>query len=193
MGNLVTYPFPYLYKKKQEWQEEKYVKSIFTLDIKKMKEIWSIVERDSMYYGFALCTMIFKTHPEYVKYFEDTSLPYFVQEAKLKKKFRNICEMLCALFLNYDNTSMKNDFLGYIAMVHKDMGLTVFDFENFTSDLLDMLIQELPHMMTKDYIIAQKICYNDVCSLMIKFINRNTKKILEMQNAHTSKKVCILF
>ncbi|XP_031365191.1 uncharacterized protein LOC116185252 [Apis dorsata] len=129
MGNLITYPFPYLYKKKQEWQEEKYVKSIFTIDIKKIKEIWSIVERDSMYYGFALCTMIFKTHPEYVKYFEDTSLPYFVQEAKLKKKFRNICEMLCALFLNYDNTSMKNDFLGYIAMVHKDMGLTVFDFE----------------------------------------------------------------
>lgn len=37
--------------------------------------------------------------------------------------------MLCALFLNYDNTSMKNDFLGYIAMIHKDMGLTVFDFE----------------------------------------------------------------
>lgn len=56
-----------------------------------------------------------------------------------------------------------------------------------------MLIQELPHMMTKDYIIAQKICYNDVCNLMIKFINRNTKKILEMQNVHTSKKVCILF
>ncbi|KAG6803882.1 hypothetical protein HZU73_00596 [Apis mellifera caucasica] len=129
MGNLLTYPFPYLYKKKQEWQEDKYVKSIYALDVKKMKEIWSIVERDSMYYGFALCTIIFETHPEYVKYFEDTSLPYFVQEAKLKKKFRNICEILCALFINYDNTSMKNDFLGYIAMIHKDMGLTIFDFE----------------------------------------------------------------
>lgn len=57
MGNLLTYPFPYLYKKKQEWQEDKYVKSIYALDVKKMKEIWSIVERDSMYYGFALCTM----------------------------------------------------------------------------------------------------------------------------------------
>lgn len=59
MGNLLTYPFPYLYKKKQEWQEEKYqsIKNIFTLDVKKIKEIWSIVEKDSMYYGFALCTM----------------------------------------------------------------------------------------------------------------------------------------
>lgn len=64
-----------------------------------------------------------------MKYFEDASLPYFVQEAKLKKKFNSICEMLCTLFLNYDNKSMKNDFFGYIAMVHKDMGLTVFDFE----------------------------------------------------------------
>lgn len=76
---------------------------------------------------------------------------------------------------------------------NKKIKLIKFHLQNFTSDVLDMLVEELPHMMTKEYIIAQKICYNDVCRLMVKFINKNNQKILEMQNAHTSKKVCTLF
>lgn len=57
-----------------------------------------------------------------------------------------------------------------------------------------MLIQEFPHLMTKEFIITQKICYNDVCRLLVKFINKNSRKIIEMQNvSHTSKKVCSFF
>lgn len=82
----------------------------------------------------------------------------------------------------------------YIYKRDKKIKLIKFHLQNFTSDVLDMLIQELPQIMTKEHIIAQKICYNDVCRLIMKFINKNSKKILEMQNVHhTSKKVCSFF
>lgn len=63
-----------------------------------------------------------------MKYFEDESIPEFVQEAKIKKKFTSICDTLCTLFVDYHDRPSKRDYLiGYIAMVHKDMGLTLQD------------------------------------------------------------------
>lgn len=73
---------------------------------------------------------IFRNHPKYVKFFESESIPEFVQEAKINKKFSNICDIMCALFIDYYDKPSKRDYiLGYIAMVHKDLGLAVKDYE----------------------------------------------------------------
>lgn len=48
----------------------------------------------------------------------------------MKKKFTVIYDIVCALFIDYqDKPVQKKYLLGYIAMVHKDMGLTLQDFQ----------------------------------------------------------------
>ncbi|XP_033352917.1 uncharacterized protein LOC117235206 [Bombus vosnesenskii] len=126
MGNFLNYKFAGL-KLIKDCDTQLCVQ-VECEDFKKVKEIWLAVEKDTSHYGFAICTMLFKNHPQYVKYFEDESIPEFVQEAIIKKKFITICDIICALFINYyDKPSRRDYFLGYIAMVHKDMGLTFKD------------------------------------------------------------------
>lgn len=74
-----------------------------------------------------------------MKYFEEDDIPVSFQEAKIKKKFAMICDVVSALFVDYNNRpSQRNYLVGYIAMVHKDMGLTLEDMEvNYNSSCIN--------------------------------------------------------
>ncbi|XP_076248676.1 uncharacterized protein LOC143188353 [Calliopsis andreniformis] len=147
-------------------------------DFDVIKRIWQIVEKNSPYYGFAFSTVLFKNHPQYAKYFEEEAIPEFVQEAKLKKKFAVIYDIVSALFIDYQDKPVQREYLlGYIAMVHKDMGLTLKDFENFMSDLLETLVIELPHVMSEDYIVIQLKYLNDLTKILMNLMDQHRKRI----------------
>ncbi|XP_076378011.1 uncharacterized protein LOC117227049 [Megalopta genalis] len=143
-----------------------------------IKTIWSTVGKDSAYYGFAMCTILYKNHPQYAKYFEDLQIPEFVREAKVKKKFTVICDIMAALFINFNKKPVQRDHLiGYISMVHKDMGLSVRDLENFISCIVECLCTELPKLMTAENVIVQMKYFNIICEAMLDLMEQLRKKI----------------
>nr|XP_034178437.1 uncharacterized protein LOC117603389 [Osmia lignaria] len=160
-------------------------------DFETMKRIWQVIETDSSYYGFAFCTVIFKNHPQYAKYFEDESIPEFIQEAKVKKKFSIICDMLCALFVDYhDNPSQREYLLGYIAMVHKNMGLTLKDLENFLGDLMETLVMELPNVMTEECVSVQTKYFHNLTNILLIRMDEHEKRFTKMLNSSDTIKKC---
>ncbi|XP_076672756.1 uncharacterized protein LOC143371451 [Andrena cerasifolii] len=158
-----------------------------------IKKIWQVIDKDSAYYGFAFCTLLFENHPQYAKYFVEESVPVFVQEARVKKKFTVIYDIVCALFIDYqDKPVQKKHLLGYIAMVHKDMGLTLRDFENFMSDLLETLAIELPHVMSEEYTLIQMSYLKDIAGMLPKLMEEQQKRLEQIQTYRSpaTKKVC---
>ncbi|XP_078040750.1 uncharacterized protein LOC144471995 [Augochlora pura] len=143
-----------------------------------IKTIWLAVGKDSAYYGFAMCTILYKNHPQYAKYFEDLQIPEFVREAKVKKKFTVICDIMSALFINFNKKPVQRDHLiGYISMVHKDMGLSLRDLENFISCIMECLCTELPKLMTVENVLIQMKYFNIVCEAMLDLMDELRKKI----------------
>ncbi|CAL7936064.1 unnamed protein product [Xylocopa violacea] len=160
----------------------------------KVKEIWQIMEQNTSYYGFSFCTVIFRNHPKYVKYFENEAIPEFVQEAKIKKKFSIICDVMCALFIDYyDKPSKRDHILGYIAMVHKDLGLTLKDYRNFLSDVLKAIIIELPQIMNEEYILAQSTYFSIVAEIVWKLMIELNKEMTQMLLMDTGVKKCCMW
>lgn len=73
---------------------------------------------------------LFQNHPEYIKYFQYDIIPQFVQDAKMKKKFSSVCAIMSTLIVDYFNKPrQRNDVLDFIAMIHKDMQLSLKDLE----------------------------------------------------------------
>ncbi|XP_033183842.2 uncharacterized protein LOC117153680 [Bombus vancouverensis nearcticus] len=189
MGNFLNYKFAGL-KLIKDCDTQLCVQ-VECEDFKKVKEIWLAVEKDTSHYGFAICTIFFKNHPQYVKYFEDESIPEFVQEAIIKKKFITICDIICALFINYyDKPSRRDYFLGYIAMVHKDMGLTFKDLANFMSDLMEALITELPYLMTEEYIATQTKYSNNVIEIMVELMDNYVERMSQILRTRNGIRKC---
>ncbi|XP_076763856.1 uncharacterized protein LOC143431184 [Xylocopa sonorina] len=185
MGNILnrSISLPKVKIDRDETSSEKY--------FMKVKEIWQIMEQNTSYYGFSFCTVIFRNHPKYVKYFENESIPEFVQEAKIKKKFSIICDIMCALFIDYYDKPSKRDYiLGYIAMVHKDLGLASKDYENFLSDVLKAIIIELPQIMNEEYILAQSTYFNNVAKILVKLMIELNRMMTQMIRIDTGVKKC---
>ncbi|XP_076228828.1 uncharacterized protein LOC143175152 [Nomia melanderi] len=154
-------------------------------DFEIIKTIWQIIEKDTVYYGFATCTILFRNHPQYAKYFEDEMIPEFVREAKVKKKFTVIYDIISTLFVNYqDKPIQRNYLLGYIAMVHKDMGLTLQDFENFISSILETLCIELPTVMTNEYVLIQMKYFNILVETILALMNQQKAKLDEVTRSN---------
>ncbi|XP_076653037.1 uncharacterized protein LOC143359174 [Halictus rubicundus] len=178
MGNLKTLFRTIKKKRRQE------IPPIEGKDAEIIKAIWKTVEKDSAYYGFAMCTTLFKNYPQYAKYFEDEAIPEFVREAKVKKKFTTICDIVSALFINYNIKPAQRDYLlGYIAMIHKDMGLAIQDFENFISCIVEALCTELPQLMTSENVIVQIKYFNILSETMLLLMEKHRAKIDEMTRA----------
>ncbi|XP_076299286.1 uncharacterized protein LOC143218150 isoform X2 [Lasioglossum baleicum] len=175
MGNLMT---ACAAKTKQHHEGLPLIES---KDFEIIQTIWKTVEKDSAYYGFTMYTTLFKNYPQYAKYFEDESIPEFVREAKVKKKFTIIYDIIAVLFINYNVKPAQRDYLlGYIAMLHKDMGLTIQDIENFVSCIVEALCTELPQLMTPDNVIVQMKYFNVVSESMILLMEKHNTKIDEM-------------
>ncbi|XP_043479250.1 uncharacterized protein LOC122509335 isoform X2 [Leptopilina heterotoma] len=135
--------------------------SIKSKESETLKKVWQLVENDVNYYGSAFGKIFFQNHPEYIKYFQYDLIPQFVQDAKMKKKFSSVCAIMSTLIVDYFNKpQQRNDVLDFIAMIHKDMQLTLKDLENFSSDFLEMLKWEFPVLMTKEQIVIQSNQFN---------------------------------
>ncbi|XP_026669089.1 uncharacterized protein LOC113463807 isoform X1 [Ceratina calcarata] len=126
-----------------------------------------------------------------MKYFEDESIPEFVREAKIKKKFTSVCDTLCTLFADYHDKPSKRVYLiGYIAMIHKDMGLTLQDLNDFMSDLTEALMIELPDIMTVEHENAQNKYFSMLAETLLKFMEEQDEKQDQLlRSGHGMKKV----
>ncbi|XP_043266452.1 uncharacterized protein [Venturia canescens] len=102
-----------------------------------MKKVWRIVEFDLTRYAAVFSAILFRNHPQYIKYFQDDNIPEFVQDARIKKKISAVCTVVSALFIDYSKKRRQRDhLLGYVAMIHKDMQLSSQDLEQFCGWLI---------------------------------------------------------
>ncbi|XP_026669090.1 uncharacterized protein LOC113463807 isoform X2 [Ceratina calcarata] len=126
-----------------------------------------------------------------MKYFEDESIPEFVREAKIKKKFTSVCDTLCTLFADYHDKPSKRVYLiGYIAMIHKDMGLTLQDLNDFMSDLTEALMIELPDIMTVEHENAQNKYFSMLAETLLKFMEEQDEKQDQLLRSGHGMKKC---
>ncbi|XP_032669399.1 uncharacterized protein LOC116843244 isoform X2 [Odontomachus brunneus] len=114
-----------------------------------VKRIWSEIEINPQNHGSVYFRSFCETYPQYIKFFTlEPKLPMNF-DMRTTEKFSKIFEAMGYLLLDFNNKPKQLDrFVGYIAMVHKDMRLNEQDMHRFMLSLLDYLSQTYPKLMT---------------------------------------------
>ncbi|XP_024940834.1 uncharacterized protein LOC107267726 isoform X2 [Cephus cinctus] len=113
-----------------------------------LRKVWCGVENNPQFHGSSFFLEFCKLHPQYTKYF--TTMPQIPInfDGRNVAKFTVIMETIGYLILDYHSKPKQLDQLvGYVAMVHKDMGLRRQDMLNFGSYLIQYLCKAFPLSM----------------------------------------------
>nr|XP_012220992.1 PREDICTED: uncharacterized protein LOC105671417 [Linepithema humile] len=114
-----------------------------------VKKVWSGIEINPQFHGNAWLMSFCKAYPQYVKFFTLEPNLLVIFDAHTMTKFSVIMETMGYLLLDFNDRPKRLDrFVGYIAMVHKDMRLDEQDMCNLVTSLFEYLSQTYPAQMT---------------------------------------------
>ncbi|KAK0078318.1 hypothetical protein PV325_002685 [Microctonus aethiopoides] len=146
-----------------------------------LKKVWSGVADNPQYHGNVFFLGFCKTYPQYTKYFTlDPEMPLTI-DVHITTHFSIIMETIGYLVVDYYKNRKQHDFfIGYIAMVHKDMNIIHRDMSNFGVSLIDYLSATFPNIMTSD-------CHEIVSGYIFNLINNISQNIEELKKKDFSE------
>ncbi|XP_066588895.1 uncharacterized protein [Prorops nasuta] len=136
-----------------------------------VKLVWSEIEKNPQFHGHCFFRGLCGNYPKYSKYFTLNPHGSINFESRAIAKFTLITEALVYIFLDYtDKPKQLDKFVGYIAMVHKDMKLDGLDMAIFGSSLLQYLQHTFPIRMTQT-------CHETIQKLLNNILEQTVHKM----------------